>query len=70
MEPVAVPSVTTWLDKLQEANPEVAESCSAALTYLLADRSRVFSGMLIAPGRCISSYIAGGSTSRAVLLLL
>ena len=63
MEPVAVPSVTSWLDKLQEANPEVAESCSMALTYLQANRSRVYRGMFIAPGRCISSYSVGGSTS-------
>ncbi|MCH8921188.1 MAG: hypothetical protein IIA23_10875 [Chloroflexi bacterium] len=63
MEPVAAPSVTSWLDKLQEADPEAADSCSAALTYLLADRGRVFSGMFIAPGRCISSYFVGGSTS-------
>ena len=63
MEPIAAPFVTSWLDKLQEADPEVAESCCAALTYLLADRSRVFSGMFIAPGRCISSYSVGGRTS-------
>ncbi len=63
MEPVAALSVTSWLDKLQEPDTEVAESCSAALTCLLADRSHVFSGMFIAPGRCISSYSVGGSTS-------
>ena len=63
MDLVAPPSATSWLDKLQEAGPEFAKFCSAALTYLLADRGCVFSGMFIAPGRCISSYFVGGNTS-------
>ncbi len=50
MEPVAAPSVTSWLDRLQEADPEVAQSCSAALTYLLTDLKHLQQPLAVGEG--------------------
>ncbi len=58
MEAIALPSVTSRPDNLQEADLEVAESSCAALTYVLADRSRVFSGCSSCRGGSVEGAVA------------